>query len=130
MRKILTTLIAVAAIGATALATASTADARWGYGWRGGWGWGPGPFIGGAIVGGALAAGAYGAYYYPYGYYTTPTVRIPITGPAAAASGTAMLGSAPATEQAAGFTAKIVPPVRGDALISVRYDFSHQTSAK
>ena len=129
MRKILTTLIAVAAIGVTALATASTADARWGYGWRGGWGWGPGPFIGGAIVGGALAVGAYGAPT-TTPTVTTATVRIPITGPAAAASGTAMLGPTPATEQAAGFTAKIVPPIRGDALISLCHDFSHQTSAK
>ncbi len=66
MRKILTALVAVAAIGAAAVATSSTADARW-YGR--GWGWGPGPFFGGlaagAIVGGALAA----PYYYPYRYY-------------------------------------------------------------
>jgi hypothetical protein len=67
MKKVLTTLIAAAAIGAAAIATSSSADARWGYGyggWRGGWGWGPGPFVAGALVGGALAAGP---YYYGYG---------------------------------------------------------------
>jgi len=72
MKKVLTTLIAAAAIGAAAIATSSSADARWGYGyggWRGGWGWGPGPFIGGAIVGGALAAGPYYYGYRPGGYY-------------------------------------------------------------
>jgi hypothetical protein len=77
MKKVLTTLIAAAAIGAAAIATSSSADARWGYGyggWRGGWGWGPGPFVAGALVGGALAA----PYYYGYGpgryygYYGAP----------------------------------------------------------
>jgi hypothetical protein len=59
MRKFLTALVAVLAIGATTLAMSSPASAQWrgGYGWRGGWGWGPGPFIGGALLGGALAAG-------------------------------------------------------------------------
>lgn len=78
MRKILTVLIAAAAIGVTAVATSSTADARWGggwgwhggWGWRGGWGWGPGPFIAGAVIGGALASPYYYGYgpYYPYAY--------------------------------------------------------------
>jgi hypothetical protein len=76
MKKILTVLVAVAAIGMAALATSSTAEARWGWGggwgWRGGgWGWG-GPFVAGAIVGGALAASPYyGGYYgyYPYRAY-------------------------------------------------------------
>jgi len=76
MRKILTALVAAAAIGVAALATSSTADARWGGwhgGWRGGWGWGwgPGPFVAGAIVGGALAAPYYYGYY-PYGPYAYP----------------------------------------------------------
>jgi hypothetical protein len=82
MRKFLTALVAVAAIGTAALATSSTADARWGggygwhggYGWRGGWGWGPGPFIAGAVIGGALAAPYYGygyGRYYPYGPYSS-----------------------------------------------------------
>jgi len=73
MRKIVTALVAVAAIGAAAVATSSTAEARW---WGRGWGWGPGPFWGGvaagAIVGGALAAPYYYGYgygYYPYGAY-------------------------------------------------------------
>jgi hypothetical protein len=65
MRKILTALIAVAALGAAAVATSSTAEARW---W-GGWGWGPGPFFAGAVIGGALAAPYYYRGYYPYGPY-------------------------------------------------------------
>ena len=75
MRKFLSVLIAVVALGATAVATSGTAEARWGYGWhggwgwRGGWGWGPGPFVAGALVGGAVAAGAYAPYYYGYGPY-------------------------------------------------------------
>jgi hypothetical protein len=71
MRKFLTALVAVAAIGGAAIVTSSTADARWGggWGWRGGWGWGPGPFVAGALLGGALAAGAAAPYYYGgYGY--------------------------------------------------------------
>jgi hypothetical protein len=64
MRKILTALVAVTAIGTAAVATSSTAEARW---------WGPGPFIAGAVVGGAVAAAATAPYYYggygPYGYY-------------------------------------------------------------
>jgi hypothetical protein len=77
MKKVLTTLIAVAALGAAAIATSSSADARWGYGygWRGGWGWGPGPFVAGALIGGALAAGPYYYGYGPrpyYGYYGAP----------------------------------------------------------
>jgi hypothetical protein len=78
MRKFLTALVAVLAIGATTLAASSPASA-WsdGWGWRGGWGWGPGPFIGGVLLGGELAAGLaapyspYNAYspYYPYGPY-------------------------------------------------------------
>jgi hypothetical protein len=62
MRKFLTALVAVLAIGATTLAMTSPASA-----WRGGWGWGPGPFIAGAVVGGALAAGLAAPYPY-YGY--------------------------------------------------------------
>ena len=88
MRKSLTALVAITAIGVAALATSSTADARWGgggygwrgggygwrgggYGWRGGWGWGPGPFVAGALIGGAIAAPYYYGYrpYYPYGPY-------------------------------------------------------------
>jgi hypothetical protein len=67
MKKVVTALIAVAALGAAALVTAGSAEARWGWGGRG-WGWGPGPvvggFVAGALVGSALAA----PYYYPYGY--------------------------------------------------------------
>ena len=62
MRKILTALVAVAALGAAAVATSSTAEARW---WGRGWGWGPGPFFAGAVIGGALAAPYYYGYY-PY----------------------------------------------------------------
>jgi hypothetical protein len=75
MRKFLTVVVAVASIGAAALATSSSADARWGGGWgggwRGGWGWGPGPFVAGALVAGAIAAPYYYGYgpYYPYGPY-------------------------------------------------------------
>jgi hypothetical protein len=70
MRKFLTALVAVLAIGATTLAMSSPASAQW----RGGWGWGPGPFLGGALLGGALAAGMAAPYYnygpyYPYGPY-------------------------------------------------------------
>ena len=106
MRKFLTALVAVAAIGAMAVATSSTADARWagGYGWRGGWGWGPGPFVAGALIGGALLGGAlaapyyYGGYY-PYGGYGPyyPMVRIPMA--AAAGCGTAITGCAPVTKR-------------------------------
>jgi hypothetical protein len=68
MRKTLTALVAIATLGAAAIAAPTTADARWG--WRGG----PGPFIGGlaagAIIGGALAAPYYrGGYYAPGPYY-------------------------------------------------------------
>ena len=108
MRKFLTALVAVAAIGATAVATSSTADARgwgrwlgrggWGYGgWGyGGWGLGLGAFIAGALIGGALAA--------PYYYRLTATmVRYPY-GPypvrsAAGACGTVTPGCAPAIER-------------------------------
>src|SRR5579872_5368721 len=79
MRKLLTAVVAVAAIGATALTMSTPASAYWrggwgwhgGWGWRGGWGWGPGPFIAGALAGAALAAPYYYAYgpYYPYGPY-------------------------------------------------------------
>ncbi len=74
MRKLLTALVAVVAIGATAIATSSPAAAWWrggGWGWRGGWGWGPGPFVAGALIGGALAAPYYygPGPYYPYGPY-------------------------------------------------------------
>jgi len=79
MRKSLTALVAIAAIGVAPLATSSTADARYGggwgrgggYGWRGGWGWCPGPFVAGALIGGAIAAPYYYGYrpYYPYGPY-------------------------------------------------------------
>ena len=103
MRKLLTVIIAVAAIGAAAVATSSTADARWGggwggggYGWRGGWGWGPGPFVAGALAAGVVGAavaspyyyGGYGAYPYNpyYGYYVC------------LAYGTAITGSPPASE--------------------------------
>ncbi|HMK69712.1 MAG TPA: hypothetical protein VK442_01955 [Xanthobacteraceae bacterium] len=73
MKKIMTALIAAAAIGAMAVATSSTAEARYwghgGWGWgHGGWGWGWGGFAAGAIVGSALAAPYYYGYYYPYGY--------------------------------------------------------------
>lgn len=77
MRKVLTALVALAAIGAATLGTASNAHAwgRWGWGW----GWGPGPFIAGAVVGGALAAAPYYYGYYPYGpypyYYGAPCRR-------------------------------------------------------
>ncbi len=71
MKKILTALVAAAAIAAAAVPTSNTAQAAW---HGGGWGWGPGPFLGGlaagAIVGGALAAPYY--YPYPYGYYAPP----------------------------------------------------------
>jgi hypothetical protein len=66
MRKILTGLVAAAAIGTAAIATSGTAEARW---------WGPGPFVAGAVVGGAFAAAAAAPYYYgpgPYGYYYRP----------------------------------------------------------
>lgn len=71
MRKILTSLVAVAAIGAAAVGTSSAAEA---HGW--GPGWGPGPFIAGALIGGAIAAAATAPYYYggygPYSYYAHP----------------------------------------------------------
>ena len=71
MRKFLTALVAVLAIGATTLAMSSPASAYWrgGWGWRGFWGWGPGPFVAGALIGGALAAGLASPYYYSYGPY-------------------------------------------------------------
>ena len=65
MRKILTALIAVAAISATTVAMSSSAEAQW----RGGWGWGPGPFVAGAIIGGAVAAATAPYYYRPYAPY-------------------------------------------------------------
>jgi hypothetical protein len=75
MKKILTALLAVGAIGAAAVGTSSTADAHWnGPGW--GRGYGPGPFIAGAIVGGAVAAAATAPYYAaPYGPYYGPACR-------------------------------------------------------
>jgi hypothetical protein len=72
MRKLLTALVAVVAIGATTVAMSTPAAAwrgGWGWGWRGGWGWGPGPFVAGAVVGAAVAAPYYYGYYYPYGPY-------------------------------------------------------------
>jgi len=76
MKKILTTLVAAAAIGTTMLATASPADAwwrygpGWGWGWGRGWGWGVGAVAAGAAVGAAAAAPYYyRGYYYPYGPY-------------------------------------------------------------
>ena len=92
MKKVLTMLVAAAAIGTVLVATSGTANARWGYGWRGGWGyaggwgyrgWGyPGVagFAAGAVIGSAIAAAPYtsfpGAYYVGYGYY--PTVYPPV----------------------------------------------------
>jgi hypothetical protein len=71
MRKLLTTLVAVVAIGASAVAMSTPAAAWWRGGW--GWGWGPGPFFGGlaagAVIGGALAAPYYYGGYYPYPAY-------------------------------------------------------------
>jgi hypothetical protein len=58
MKKILTSLAALAAIGAAAVGTSSAAEA---HGW--GPGWGPGPFIAGALIGGAVAAEATAPYY-------------------------------------------------------------------
>ncbi len=66
MRKILTALVTVAAIGATTVAMSSTAEARW---WGPGWGWGPGPFVAGVVVGGAVAAATAPYYYRPYAPY-------------------------------------------------------------
>ena len=77
MKKILTSLLAVTAIGAAAVGMSSTAEAHWyGPGW--GHGYGPGPFVAGAIVGGAVAAAATAPYYYaPYGpYYGPPCPRV------------------------------------------------------
>jgi len=76
MRKILTALVAVAAIGVTMVAMSSSAEAQW----RGGWGWGPGPFVAGAIVGGIVGAAVAPRYYYgpgpyPYGPYYGPGCR-------------------------------------------------------
>ena len=68
MRKLLTSVVAVAAIGAAVVGTSGTAEAHW-YGPGYGYGWGPGPFVAGAIVGGAVAAAATTPYYRPYGYY-------------------------------------------------------------
>jgi hypothetical protein len=69
MKKILISLVAVAAIGAAAIGTSSAAQAQ---GW--GPGWGPGPFIAGALIGGAVVAAATAPHYYGgYGpYYATP----------------------------------------------------------
>ena len=62
MRKMLTTLVASAVIGATALSMSSPANAGFGWGWPFFWG----GVAAGAVVGGALAA----PYYYrPYPYY-------------------------------------------------------------
>jgi hypothetical protein len=73
MRKVLTSLVAVAAIGGAAVATSGTAEARW---------WGPGPFVAGAVVGGAVAAAATAPYYYggygPYGYYRPYAYYAPV----------------------------------------------------
>jgi hypothetical protein len=98
MRKALTMLVAVAAIGATLVATSGTANARWGYDWRGGWGyaggwhggwgyrgWGyPGVagFAAGAVIGSAIAAAPYTsiprAYYVGYGYGYYPYAPPPV----------------------------------------------------
>jgi len=107
MRKILTLMVAVAAIGTTLVATSGTADARWGYGWGGGWrgglgyaggwhggwgnrgwgyrGWGyPGVagFAAGAVIGSAIAAAPYTsfprAYYVGYGYGYYPYAPAPV----------------------------------------------------
>jgi len=70
MRKFLTNLVAVAAIGASAIVATSTPAAAWrGWGW--GWGWGPGPFFGG-LAAGALIGSAIAAPYYYHGYYPYP----------------------------------------------------------
>ncbi len=69
MRKVLTALVAAAALGATVVATSSPANAwwrygpGWGWGYRG-WGWG---VAAGAAVGAAAAAPYYYRGYYPYG---------------------------------------------------------------
>jgi hypothetical protein len=74
MKKLLTSLVAVAAIGAAAVGLSSTAEAHW---FGPGWGYGPGPFVAGAIVGGAVAAAATAPYYYngPYAPYYGPACR-------------------------------------------------------
>ena len=59
MRKMLTTLVASAVIGATALSMSSPANA--------GWGW---PFFWGGVAVGAIAPPTYGpGYSYGPGYY-------------------------------------------------------------
>lgn len=71
MKKILTTVAAVTAVGLAAVSLSSTAEARW---------WGPGPFVAGAVVGGAVAAAAARPYYYypygPYAYYGPACQRV------------------------------------------------------
>jgi hypothetical protein len=66
MRKFATALVAVLAIGASAVAMSTPAAAWRGWGW--GWGWGPGPFFGG-LAAGAIIAGAAASPYYYHGYY-------------------------------------------------------------
>jgi hypothetical protein len=66
MKKLLTSLVAVAAIGASAVGLSSTAEAHW---FGPGWGYGPAPFVAGAIVAGSVAAAATAPYYYGYGPY-------------------------------------------------------------
>jgi len=70
-KKLVTSVVAAATIGAAAVGLSSAAEAHW-YGP----GWGPGPFIAGAAAGiatgAAVAATVNAPYYYgpyPYGYY-------------------------------------------------------------
>lgn len=72
MKRVVTALVAIAALAAASLATTGSAEARWGHRW----GWGPGPvfggFVAGALIGSALASPYYyPSYYgpYPYGPY-------------------------------------------------------------
>ena len=96
MRKILTTLVASAVIGATALSMSSPANA--------GWGW---PFFWGGVAAGAIVGGALAAPYYYIG--RTPTTgRATLTGQAitrqamgADPCGTVTPGYAAASESAA-----------------------------
>ena len=78
-KKLVTCVVAAAAIGAAAVGFSSTAEAHW-YGP----GWGPGPFVVGAAAGiatgAAVAAAANAPYYYggpyPYGYYGPACPRV------------------------------------------------------
>jgi hypothetical protein len=70
MKRVVTALVAIAALAGATIATTGSAEARWGWGHR--WGWGPGPVFGGFVAGTLIGSALASPYYYPHYYGPYP----------------------------------------------------------